>query len=220
VRVVTIPPEVFAAEIRAGRIDSGDAASALGVAGAIAAGLASEGLYRASQESEGQCLFFPAACCNCLREGTLVQPIESVSVVNRAVAYTFRFPVPHCPDCARTANRKRPGVLGYVGAALGLGVPAGIVIAGFGSAYNLDVLIYGAILAGPALGAALMLLWVTLVRRPRGRQASAYQAVYATGIDVILGGTPSGFDLVFENAAYADRFIALNRKAGVRLRSQ
>jgi hypothetical protein len=217
-KTVTIPSDVFATEIRAGRIQSGE--GAVNVVGDIAAALAADGLKKAaSGPISKRGLLFPPVCCNCLAGGSNVRSVDSYSIVNRGVAYTFRFAIPHCPECFATANRKRPGVLGFVAGILGISVPLGITIALVGAANNIDALIYGSLLAAPAVAAALIWGWIKLVRRPRGRQASAYQAVYANGIDVMFAGTPTGFDLVFENEAYADRFIAMNREAGLEVRS-
>jgi len=186
------------------------------VIGDVAAALASDGLQRAGTGPAGpKGLLFPPVCCNCLSAGSRVRSIESASIVNRSVAYTFWFDIPHCRGCIDTANRRRPGVLALIGSVLGMGVPLGIVIALVALAYDSDALLGGAIVIGPAIAAALVWGWIKIIRRPRGGQSSGYQAVYATGLDVeFTSGKPTAFELVFTNETYADRFVAMNRDAG------
>jgi hypothetical protein len=208
---VEIPSEVLAAEIRAGHVHSGE--GAISVIGDVAAALAAEGLHQAAAGPAGpKRLLFPPVCCNCLASGSRVRSIESASIVNRGVAYTFWFDIPHCLSCIDTANRRRPGVLGLIGSVLGIGVPLGIAIAVTALAYDIDALIAGSM--GPGIAAALMWGWIKIVRRPRDGQASGYQAVYATGLEVQSSGAPTGFELVFANDGYADRFVTMNRDAG------
>ena len=211
---VEIPSEVLAAEIRAGHVHSGE--GAISVIGDVAAAVAAEGLHKAARGPAGpKRLLFPPVCCNCLASGSRVRSIESASIVNRSVAYTFWFDIPHCLSCIDTANRRRPGVLGLIGSILGIGVPLGFVIGVTALVYNIDALILGSIVLGPLIAAALTLGWIKIVRRPRDGQSSGYQAVYATGLDVeFSSGKPTGFELVFANDGYADRFVTMNRDAG------
>jgi hypothetical protein len=83
-----------------------------------------------------------------------------------------------------------------------------------GAATNHDWLIYSSLLVGPLAGVALPQAWLR-ARRPRPGMASRYQAVYVSGLEIDFGGQPTGFTMTFENPAYASRFVALNRDAGV-----
>jgi hypothetical protein len=53
------------------------------------------------------------------------------------------------------------------------------------------------------------------MRRPRPGQASRYQAVYASAVDVDFSGVPRSFTLTFENNGYAARFVSLNQALAV-----
>jgi hypothetical protein len=206
-----VAKEALAAEIGARRVTlKGMGGSAAGGAlGRAAEAMAEAGLKKAGQVAAGPRLQFPPCCCNCMTE-TRVRPVESTSIVNRGVAYLFRFAIPHCSACADTANRKRLGFMGLLAAFLAISVPVGIVMLGVGAATNRDWIISASLLVAPALGVGLPWAWRKL-RRPRPGQASRYQAVYVSGIDVELSGVPTGFTLAFENDAYATRFSALNR---------
>jgi hypothetical protein len=210
-KVVKIPKEVLAAEIRAGRVTlfrmAGRAASGP-MSGTVDA-VATAGLAKAGQAGEsGAVLLWPECCCTCLKKGGQVRPVESTSIANRVVAYVFKFRVPHCPTCAKTANRKRPGAMGLAAAFLALSVPVIIVMMGVGAATNRDGLIMGSFVVGPLVGLAVPYAWRKL-RRPR------YQAVHVSDIEVGLSGVPTGFTVAFESDAYAAQFVALNRAAGV-----
>jgi len=213
---VRIPGRLLATGVRDGRITVGGVANigrvgfVLKAAGAVAAAGLNKAAASATAKQELQ---FPSCCCNCLAERG-VRPVESFSTVNRGVAYTFGFRIPHCSVCADTANRKRPGLMGMLAAFLGVSVPVGIAMLGVGAATNRDGLITASLVAAPLAGLALPYLWVK-ARRPRAGQASRYQAVYASGIDIDFSGTPNGFTLAFENPTYARRFVDLNRDRGV-----
>jgi len=216
-KAVHIPKEVLGAKIRAGRVTLGGmgGSATLGVLGKAAEAVAVAGLKKAGQaERVGAALQFPGCCCNCLGEGPQLRPVESASIVNRGVAYTFRFRVPHCRACAETAGRKRPGLMGMLAAFLAISVPIGIALLAAGAATNRDSLIVASFVVAPLAGLALPFAWARL-RRARPGQASRYQAVFASSIDVGLSGVPEGFALSFENPAYAARFVALNKQAGV-----
>ncbi len=214
---IRIPGDVLAAELRAGRVTVGGlgGSAAMGALGHVASAIAAHGLKKAGEAGQDVAgLRFPPCCCNCLATGNRVRPIESVSVVNRGVAYTFRLQIPHCARCADTASRKRPGAMGMLAAFLAVSVPVMIVLLGFGLANNKDGLVGSSFVVGPAAGVAVPLLW-SRRRRPLPGQASAYQPTYASAIEVDFSGVPKSFTLTFENASYADRFVALNKELGV-----
>lgn len=52
-------------------------------------------------------------------------------------------------------------------------------------------------------------------RKPRPGQASRYQAVYASAIDVEFSGQPTSFVLTFESDTFGTRFVALNKDLGI-----
>lgn len=215
--VVRIQEAILGAEIRAGHVTlfrmAGTAAS--GRLGAVIDVVADVGLKKAGQTGEGgAALQWPDCCCKCVSKGRQVRGIESASIVNHGVGYVFRFAVPHCPSCADTANRKRPGVMGMVAAFLAVSVPVAIGMVAVGAATERDWLIVGSLLGGPLAGIVFPYAWMKL-RRPRAGRGSRYQAVYVSDIEVTLTGVPTGFALAFENAAYASRFVALNKSAGV-----
>ena len=212
-----IPKEVLAAEIRAGRVTvKGMGGSRVtGAVGRAADAIAAAGLRKAADVLQaGQGLRFPPYCCNCLSEGRQVRPVASTSVVNRGVAYLFRFAIPHCAACGATANRTRPGMMGLLAAFLGVSVPVGIAMVAAGAATNRDALISASFIVAPLVGLALPYVWMK-TRRPRRGQASHYQAVYVSQLDIDFSGVPTSFTLMFENAMYASRFVALNRDAGI-----
>ena len=119
-----------------------------------------------------------------------------------------------CVACADTANRKRPGAMGLVAAFLAIAAPVSIVVLGVGMAYEIESLMVGSLLIGPAVGIAVPWLWLRM-RRPRPGQATRYQAAHASAIDVDMSGMPRGFTMSFENDAFGDRFVAMNRDLGV-----
>jgi hypothetical protein len=210
---IRVPAEVLATEIRNGHVAVGTlgGSAATGALGHVASEMAAKGLRTAAEAGQPAAgLRFPPHCCNCLASGSRVRPVETASIVNRGVAYTFTFPVPHCGNCTDTAKRKRPGMLGTMAAFLTVSVPAIIVMLGFGAAYNNDALIGASLVAGPALGIAIPYLW-TRMRKPRPGQASWYQAAYVSAVEVAFSGVPKSFTLTFENDAYADKFISLNK---------
>lgn len=215
-KAARVPKEVLAAEIVAGRVTvkgmGGSAAT--GALGRAADAIAAAGLKKAGQIPGGKRLQFPPCCCNCLSEDRRVRPVESTSVVNLAVAYMFRFAIPHCFACSDTANRKRPGTMGMIAAFLAIAVPIGIAMLAAGAATNRDWVIYASLIVGPLAGVVLPQAWMR-ARRPRPGQASRYQAAYVSGLEIDFGGLPTGFTIAFENSAYASRFLALNRDSGV-----
>lgn len=215
-RAAQVPKDVLAAEIRAGRVTVGSMGNPalLHGLGAVVDAVAARGLEKAAQGAPASKLLrFPVACCNCLAEAR-VRAVDSASIVNRGVPYTFRFAIPHCGGCLDTANRKRPGLMGFFAAFLAVGLPVLLAFMLWGAATNRDGLIAAAFVAGPLAGLALPWAW-TKLRRPRVGQSSRYQAVYASEVDVGLSGVPEGFVLSFANPAYAARFAALNRDIGV-----
>jgi len=209
-----LPREVIAAAVRSGRIAAGKSAIG-GALGGAAAGLAASGLKKAAaQEASEAEIQFPSTCCNCLAMGPSIQPVESKSVVNRGVAYTFSLPIPHCPACKHTANRKRLGLMGLFAVFIASSLLIGIAVAIAGGVLERD----GWMSASPVLGLLAGVAVTTLTakaRRPRPGQASAYQAVYASALDVEFSGTPTGAVLSFANDVYGSRFIAANRGIGV-----
>jgi hypothetical protein len=216
-KMVRIPAEVLATEIRSGRVTVGTlgGSAATGALGHMASNVAATGLEKAGevgQQSQG--LQFPPYCCNCLASGNRVRPIETASIVNRGVPYTFKLRVPHCANCSDTAKRKRPGMMGMLAAFLAVSVPVIIVMLGAGAANNSDGLMGASLIVGPAVGVLVPYLW-TRMRKPRPGQASRYQAAYASAIDVEFSGQPKSFTLTFENDLYAGKFIALNKDCKV-----
>ena len=212
-----IPADVLAVEIRSGHASVGGlgGSHAAGALGAVASQVAKAGLKKAGeigQQTTG--LRFPPFCCNCLASGSRVTSVESLSIVNRGVPYSFRFRIGHCVACVDTANRKRPGAMGMLAAFLVVAVPVSIVVFGVGVANEHNGLMAASMIVGPAVGIAVPWLW-TRMRKPRPGQATRYQAVYASGVDVDFSGVPKGFTLAFENDAYGERFLALNRDLGV-----
>ena len=144
---IYIPRDVLAGEIRAGRLTTGGAGFG-GAVGGAAAAIAAAGLKNATEASGKADLQFPPRCCNCLAEGPSVRPTDSVSVVNRGVAYTFRLPVPHCPGCQETANRTRPGFLGLFAVLFASSILIGIGVAIAGAALGRSSTAAVAFLAG------------------------------------------------------------------------
>lgn len=213
---VRVPKEALAAEIAAGRITvkgmGGSAAT--GALGRAADAIAVAGLKKAAQVAEGYRLRFPPCCCNCLSQSEGVRPVESTSIVNRGVAYLFRFAIPHCGVCSDTANRMRLGVMGLIAAFLVVSISTGIAMVAAGAATNRDWLIHAAVIVGPLAGVALPQGWMK-ARRPHQGQASRYQAVYVSGLEIDLAGVPSSFTIRFENPDYARRFVKLNRDVSV-----
>jgi hypothetical protein len=205
---VRVPREALAYEIRAGRVTTGGAGFG-GAIGGAAAGVATAGLKKATAAAGSSGLQFPPCCCNCLAEGPGVRPVESVSVVNRGVAYTFRFPVPHCASCRDTANRKRLGAMGHFALFLAASVLTGIAIAIAGQSLGSSGLTSASFIAGPVIGLAVAIAW-SQARRPRPGQSSAYQAVFVSSLDVEFSGTPKAAVIAFANAGYADRFTVSN----------
>jgi hypothetical protein len=209
-----IPREVLGAEIRSGRVSTGKSGIG-GAVGGAAAGLAASGLQKAAKGVGDKTLQFPGSCCNCLTEGTSVRPVESVSIVNRGVPYTFRFTIPHCASCRDTANRKRLGVMGLFAIFFASSVLIGIAFAIAGAMLERGGLTSASFVAGPLAGLAVAIA-AAKARRPRPGQASAHQAVYVSGMDVEFSGTPKGAVLAFANDAYADRFLVANGALGVK----
>jgi hypothetical protein len=212
-RSARIPADVLAVEIRSGHVTVGGlgGSHAMGAIGAVASQMAASGLKKAGDvPGAASGLRFPPNCCNCLASGPQVRSVESLSIVNRGVPYSFKFRIGHCVACADTADRKRPGAMGLVAAFLAIAVPVSIVALGVGMAYEIQSLIVGSLLIGPAMGIAVPWLWLRM-RRPRPGQVTRYQAVYASAIDVDMSGMPKGFTMSFENDAFGDRFVAMNR---------
>jgi hypothetical protein len=216
-QMVRIPKEILGAEIQAGRV------SLFRIAGTAAAGrlggvvdlVADAGLKKAGEASDGGAVLqWPDCCCKCVSKGKQVRAVESASVVNKGVAYVFRFLVPHCSLCADTANAKRAGVMGLLAAFLSVSVPVAIVMLGFGAATNRDWLIVGSFVVGPLAGIAVPYLWMK-ARGSRAGRGSRYQAVYVSDLEMTSTAVPVAFTLAFENPAYASRFVALNKAAGV-----
>lgn len=222
-RQIVIPREVLVAEIRAGRITaSGEALKALGgvvgavggAVGAVAEWRATEKLAEAGAEPAGAELAFPPGCCNCLRDGMQVRSIPMTSTVGRGVEYTFRLRVPHCRECAVTANRKRPSFAVMVGGFVAISLLSLTILIAVGTMTGNDSLLMASFVVAPLTGFALPRLWMRL-RRPKSGQASRYQAVYVSSIYFDALGRPSDFTLAFENPKYAERFLSLNEKLGV-----
>lgn len=214
---IQIPKEILAAEIRAGYVTlSGEGIkTAAGALGDVAAARAESGLKKTAESSrDGTELKFPPGCCNCLQDGMQVRSIGTSSMVSRGVEYSFRFQVPHCRNCAKTANRQRPGFLGRVAAFLIVGFPVFLFLLFYGAFTENETLLISSVVLGPLAGLALPPVWMKL-RRPKAGQSSRYQAVYVSSIDVDLSGEPDGFTLAFENERYADRFLALNQDKGL-----
>ena len=149
-----------------------------------------------------------------MARGKSVTPVDSTSVVNKGVAYTFAFRLPHCPTCAPTANRKRGGDLAFFAVFLTIGFIATIGLLVLGLSLESQILIAGSFVGGPIAGILLPWAWSALRPGHKGR-GSRHQAVYASALDLTTTAVPTGFELTFENAAYASRFITLNRSRGV-----
>lgn len=210
-----IPRDVLATEIRSGRVEAGNGPIG-GALGGAAAGLATRGLEKAAA-STGGTLEFPPCCSNCLAEDHSVQPIESVSTVNRGVPYTFRLLVPYCAACKDTANRKRLGALGLFAVFFAASVLIGIAVAIVGEVIGPAWLIPVSLGVGPVAGLAVSVAFAK-ARRPRAGQSSAHQAVFASALDIEFSGAPKGAVVSFANDDYADRFVAANRAIGVAAR--
>ncbi len=222
---IRIPKEVMAVELRDGRVTAGlgvgTAGAVLGgavggAAGGAATQLAVAGIQNAASavQPSKAAMQFPSACCNCLAEGPQVRLHDSVSILNRGVAYVFRFPIPHCTSCADTANRKRPDLFGTFAVFLATSILVSIALGFWGKEINSGALTSASFFVGPLVGMALTGAWANR-RRPRPGQASPYQAVHVSRLDMEFSGTPKGFELEFANSAYADRFLALNRGLGL-----
>ena len=217
--LVRVPKEVLGAEIRAGRVFlfriAGRAAAGGRLGGTVDA-VAESGLKKAAQEAGAAELLWPDCCCKCLGRGKDLRAVRSESIANHAVAYVFRFAVPHCSVCAETASRKRAGALGMVAVGLAAALVTWIGMMLAGGLMDQDWLASGAIAGGVVAGVLVPFAWSRL-RSSRGRRGSRYQAVSAASISLSATAVPTGVTLAFENAAYASRVVALNKAAGVTL---
>ena len=169
-RKINASRELLATLARGGRVTVGRAANiaTVGFVMRAAGAVAQSGLKKASDSpSLGRELRFPNCCCNCLGESG-VRPVESSSIVNHGVAYTFRLPIPHCRDCAETANRKRPGLMGQAAAFIAISVSIGIVMLGVGVGLDRDDVIFGGLILAPVAGVLFPYLWAR-ARRSRRR---------------------------------------------------
>ena len=124
----------------------------------------------------------------------------------------YTAPLPHCPRCLRSVERRRPGCGGVLIMSFALAVLFGIALATVGIVAGVDPLYTEAWWLGACLGVTVTAV-ILLRRRPEPGQASYYQAVDLISLRQEFSGNTTGVVLGFQNGDYGRRFLQANPAA-------
>ena len=155
-------------------------------------------------------------CCNC---GT-TENIKAVQTDLRRMPLMgfagaeikITLPFPYCEVCSKTANRKRPNVLGIAAISALIAIIFGMAWLFLGPQTSEETTLYVVAPSLAVLSLALVIGYYTL-RKPSASQSSYYQPVQLKNTGHKWPADITGLELKFSNSQYAQKFAAANQAA-------